>query len=313
MKVSLIKPPAIQSITRGAGFYGENLINSLKEFPEIEIVNQGQDLIHYLYFDPFFLTLPLIRNHKTVVTVFDLVPLVLPKLYPPGIRGNIKWQIQKNILKTVDHIITISESAKKDIVKKIGIDPEKITVIYLAAGPLCKKIADIKKEDFVLYIGDIDPNKNLSTLFKAMVLLKEEKLVMVGKALAESPEIKKEIEDLGISNRVTLTGFVDEAEKVKLLNKAKVYVQPSLYEGFGLPVLEALSCGTPVICGRNSSLVEIGGDAVTYANIEDVDDLVLKIKNIKGDPAVGGMTQAAKFSWEKTAQETIKVYEKVLA
>lgn len=310
IKVSLIKAPAIQSFTRGAGFYGKNLEEALKTISGLEITNSNPDLIHFLYFDPFFLTLPPVRKQKTIVTVFDLTPLVLPDLYPPGIRGKIKWEIQKNLLKTVDHIITISKSARDDIVKIVGIPENKITVTYLAVG---KEYVSLKipKDGSILYIGDINPNKNLSSLFKATQLLPKAKLIMVGKALAESIEIKKEISDLGISDRVTLKGFIEETEKIKLINKARVYVQPSIYEGFGLPVLEALACGTPVICGNNSSMPEIGGNAVTYANVLDPKDLADKINKIK--PTGKEVKQAAKFSWDKTAQETVKVYEKVLS
>lgn len=309
MKVKLINPPAIESKFRGAGFYGENLTEALKNLPNIEITNNHSDLVHYLYFDPFFLTLPPIRNQRTIVTVFDLTPLVLPELFPPGIRGKIKWEIQKTLLKTVDHIITISESAKKDIIKFVGFPKEKITVTYLAAGKECVKLP-IQKDNTILYIGDINPNKNISSLLKAVAILKNEKLVLVGKALAESKDIKNEIESLGMTERVTLTGFIDEQEKVNLLNKAKVYVQPSVYEGFGLPVLEAMSCGTPVICGNNSSFPEIAGDAATYANVSDPTDLADKIKNIK--PTGKELVQASKFSWAKTAEETIRVYRNIL-
>lgn len=310
MKIALVKPPAIENITRGVGFYGQNLDSALKKIPSIEINSDDPQITHYLYFDLFFLTLPLIRKCKTVVTVFDLTPIVLSDLYPPGFRGKIKWQIQKNILKTVDHVITISKSAKNDIHNIIGIPMEKITVTYLAAGDEYKKLP-ITKNGTILYIGDINPNKNLSTLLKTLVLLKSETLVMVGKALKESQDIKKEIEALGISDRVILTGYVSSDEKVKLINLAKVYVQPSLYEGFGLPVIEAMACGTPVICGKNSSLPEIVGDAATFANVQDPIDLAEKISKIK--PTGREIQQAAKFSWEKTAQDTFKAYQKVLS
>jgi len=117
IRVSLVKPPAIQSATRGAGIYGQNLTEALKKVPGLEITNANPDITHYLYFDPFFLTLPPIKKNKTVVTVFDLTPIILKDLFPRGLRGEIKWQIQKNLLKTVDAVITISQSAKNDIKK----------------------------------------------------------------------------------------------------------------------------------------------------------------------------------------------------
>lgn len=310
MKVKLVFPPAVQSQTRGAGFYGKNLSEALKNVPGVEITDNHPDVVHYLYFDLFFLTLPPIRTKKTVVTAFDLTPIVLPELFPPGIRGNLKWKIQKSLLKTADHVVTISQSAKKDLIEIIGLKENKITVTYLAAGKECVDM-ELPRDEFVLYIGDINPNKNISTLLKAVALLEGQKLTLVGKALKESLEIKKEIETLGITDRVALTGFVEEAEKVRLLNKAKVYVQPSIYEGFCLPILEALSCGTPVICGRNSSLSEIAGAAATYVDVSDPADLAEKIRTVKSTGKE--LAQAKKFSWAKTAEETMKVYEKVLA
>lgn len=310
MKVNLIKPPQVQNMFRGVGVYEENLIQNLKKISGLEITNENPDLTHFLYFDPFFLTLPLWRATKTIVTVFDLTPIVLENLFPRGIKGEIKWQIQKNLLKTVDHIITISESAKKDIVRIIGIPAEKVTVTYLAAGKDYKNLK-LKRENFVLYIGDINPNKNISSLFKAIALLKNEKLVLVGKALSESMEIRKEINILGIKDRVKFAGYISEKEKIILLNKAKVYVQPSIYEGFGLPILEAMACNCPVICGRNSSLIEIAGDAATHSEVTDINDLSDKIKNVKATEKE--IIQARKFSWEKTATETVKIYEKILA
>lgn len=309
MKIALVKPPAIQSITRGAGFYGRNLEKALKNISGLEITDSNPDIVHYLYFDPFFLTLPPIRKHKTVVTVFDLTELVLKNLYPRGVKGEIKWQIQKNILKTVDHIITLSDSSKKDIVKLAGIQDKKISVIYLAAGEEYKKL-ETAKDNTILFIGDINPNKNLLNLFKALALLPSDKLVVIGKAAKESYEIEQEIESLGISDRVTLKGYITDSEKIKMINKAKVYVQPSIYEGFGLPVLEAMACGTPVICGRNSSLPEIAGDAATYADVTNPADLADKIKNIK--PTGKEISQAKKFSWDKTADRTVSVYKKLL-
>lgn len=315
MKVALVKPPAIQNAFRGGGVYVQGLTKALEKIPGVKITDTNPDIIHYLYFDPFFLTLTPNRSKKTIVTVFDLTPIVLKRVFPRGIRGEIKWQIQKRRLKSVDAIITISKSAKNDIEKIIGISDQKVFVTYLAAGDNYKNL-NYQRENFVLYVGDVNPNKNINTLLNAMTLLPEYKLVLVGKAflepnLSEAIAIKKQIKDLELENRVTLTGFVSEEEKIALLNKAKVYVQPSIYEGFGLPVLEAMACGTPVICGRNSSLVEIAGDAATYANIEDSADLADKISKIK----ITGkeISQAKKFSWEKTAAETFNVYEKILA
>ena len=318
MRVRLVKPPIVQNEVRGVGVYGRNLTEELGKVPSLEITDNNPDLVHFLYFDPFFLTLPPIRKTKTVVTVFDLTPIVLPNLYPRGVRGEIKWQIQKRLLKSVDAIITISQSAKNDIVKIIGIPQEKVFVTYLAAGTECKKL-NLRKKDFILYIGDVNANKNIFNLLKAIAILPNQKLVLVGKAfvepeLPEARAIRDEIKNLGIEDRVTLAGYVSDEEKIVLLNKAAVYVQPSIYEGFGLPVLEAMSCGTPVVCGRNSSLPEIAGEAAIFADVINPQDLAQKIIMAKkGELVAKGLVQAKKFSWEKTARESYKIYEKVLA
>lgn len=310
MKVKLIRPPAVQNKVRGIGFYGSNLMENLNNIAGLNIVDSGQDITHYLYFDLFFLTLPVVRKTKTVVTVFDLTPIVLKNLFIPGIRGEIKWEIQKRILSGVNAIITISESAKNDIVKYVGYPKDKIFVTYLAPGKECRPLK-LERNNEVLYIGDINANKNLSVLFKAISLLKDRKLILIGKAISESEKIRSEIKNLGIEDKVVFKGFVSEEEKVQILNKVSIYVQPSIYEGFGLPVLEAMACGTPVICGKNSSLPEIAGDAATYADVLNPNDLVEKIENARTTGRE--VIQAKKFSWEKTAAETYEVYKKVLA
>lgn len=324
MKVALIDPPAIQSKTRGAGFYGQNLREAFNKIAGVELTTANPDLVHFLYFDPYFLTLSPFRSTKTVVTVFDLTPIVLGNLYRPGLRGEIKWQIQKRLLKTADGIITISQSAKKDIERFTKITPDKIFVTHLAAGNNYLNL-NLPRENIILYIGDINANKNITKLLQTMALLPKYKLILVGKAflepnLPEAKDITAEINELGIYSRVVMTGYVSEQEKILLLNQAKVYVQPSIYEGFCLPVLEALSCGTPVVCGQNSSLPEVAGDAAIYADVTNPEDMAEKIKTVfnfsaKEREAIidRGQIQAKKFSWQKTAEETVSVYKHILA
>ncbi|HVF69617.1 MAG TPA: glycosyltransferase family 1 protein, partial [Xanthomonadales bacterium] len=275
---------------RGTGFYLQNLKKALlANYPDNEyhffnrgdVINSDVDLVHYPYFEPFFLTLPFSKNHKTIVTVHDLTPLVFPEHFPPGIKGNIKWQIQKLNLLRSDGILTDSESSKKDISKYTDVKPEKIDVAYLAAGEEFTRIKNkelrIKEtknkynlpEKFVLYVGDATWNKNLPRLLNAVKGINIP-LVMVGKTLTEKNydksnpwnqdllETQKLIEK---SPNILTLGYVPTNDLVALYNTASVFIMPSLYEGFGLPILEAMQSGCPVITTKVGSLPEVAGDA----------------------------------------------------
>lgn len=340
MRVALVKPPHQGSLSRGVGFYAQRLFDSLSKKSEISLewmnlsfnplAYQKFDLVHFPYFDFTFSTLPPVRLSKTVVTVHDMTPLVFPGHFPFGNRAKIIWPIQKKLLSGVDAVLTDSNTSKNDITKIAGISKEKVTVTYLAADPAFKKITDtiilysiIVKyklpEKFVLYVGGVNWNKNLPTLIQACQQINIP-LVIVGKEAlgknldlnhAESQSFQQVLDLIKNDTKILRLGFVPTEDLVGIYNLAKVYVQPSFYEGFGLPVLEAMGCGTPVICGKNSSLIEIAGDAATFADVTSVDDLADKIVNVKKTGKE--ILQAQKFTWEKTAGETLKVYEKVLA
>jgi glycosyltransferase involved in cell wall biosynthesis len=233
----------------------------------------------------------------------------------PGIRGFAKLVINKYLIrKNVDAIITISETSKKDICRFLGVDPKIVHVIYLAPREIFKKL-EIKKRyglpnRFVLYVGDINYNKNIPNLVKACKIAKIP-LVIAGKQAKEvesldlnHAELKhlKNIDWLGVLR----LGFVPDSDLVAIYNLASVYVQPSFYEGFGLPVLEAVACATPVVAVKTQALVEILGDGINYADPRDPEKMAQSIlspnKNIK---------LPRDYSWKKTAKETLKVYEDV--
>lgn len=330
---------------RGTGFYVTHLRDALLEyFPKNiyfflsgkEKIPSSVDIIHYPYFDPFFLTLPLLKRKKTVVTIHDVTPLVFPQLFPIGKKGIVKWQIQKLLAKHMDAIITDSESSKTDIMRLLHISKEKIHVVYLAAaatfGPQEKQksLPIVEKynlpKEFVLYVGDATPNKNLPRLIDAMSAL-HIPLVMVGKTLGEERHSKNPwdkdilyVQAKAKENKnIILLGFVSHEDLIGLYNSAKVFVMPSLYEGFGLPVLEAMACGCPVVTTKVGSLPEIAGDAAVYVDAYDAEAIgkgvldVMKNKNAQKELSAKGLIQAKKFSWEKTAKQTLDVYEKVLA
>lgn len=346
MNVAVIEPGNLSHRTRGIGFYTENLLNSFhKYFPQenIELFSKAPsdtDLIHYPFFEPFFLSLPIFKSKKTVVTVHDLIPLVFPNEFPAGIRGKAKWTIQKRVLKMTDGIITDSENSKKDILKVTGVNEKKIKVIYLAADPEFRKVPikelkqkkDILKnkynipEKFALYVGDVTWNKNLPRLIEAVREINIS-LVMVGSALSNrnydrtnpwNKGLVKVQEMLKGDKRIIVTGFVEKAELVALYNLASLFVMPSLYEGFGLPVLEAMSCGCPVITTKRGSLGEISGEAAYFCDPYDINDMANALGELYFNTGTAkkfsrrGVEQAKNFSWRKTAEETLEFYRETI-
>lgn len=339
--------------TRGIGSYTKNLLEALlKKNKDIKLVQNKTeaDVVHYSYFDLFFGTLELI-NKPTVVTIFDVIPLIYPRHYPPGIKGRLRFLLQKNKLKNVDAVITISETSRKDIVRFLDIPAEKIHPIHLAPSRQFKRISEdalihmgvFRKyrlpERFVLYVGDVNYNKNVKGLLKAFALLlaneneptnqrkrvqANEKvgLVLVGKAfkddIPETREILQLIKELNLEGMVIMPGFIPGDDLAGIYNLATVYCQPSFYEGFGLPVLEAMVCGVPVVASRTQALIEIAEGAALFCNPYDPKDMasvlgaILSKPNLQKRLSEKGLLHIKNFSWEKAVNQTINVYKKVV-
>lgn len=314
---------------RGIGFYTSRLIAELEKNSSLQLIKfekkipQGIKLVHYPGFNPFQFSFPLINSLPYIVTIHDLIPLLFPLHFPPGIKGKLRWLIQRRLLLSAAKIITDSKSSQKDIIALTEIPAEKIHVIYLAAGKEFKPLKPINKfslpEKFVLYVGDVNYNKNLPSLIQ-VCLENHYPLVLAGKQILEKnydhshPEnqdlIKVQALIQANPGKIIPLGFVSTPDLVSLYNLATTYVQPSLAEGFGLPVLEAMACGCPVLTSRAGSLPEICQGV-------DLEFNSLNLKRCWQSPGLRlkmskqGLTQAAKFSWEKTARETIKVYESI--
>lgn len=326
-----------QSKYRGIGKYTQRLIASLRGVKDIELASlpSEADLVHYPFFDFFFLTLPLIKPKKTVVTIHDCIPLAFPDQYPPGVKGKAKFLIQKQSLKKVNAVITDSESSKKDIVKYLNFPAEKIHVVYLAADPSFGLVEDKKEKDkikekyklpdkFVLYVGDVNYNKNLPSLIKAFSQVRDKAdLVLVGKSfenknLNEVKEILSLIKELGLEGKVHFTGYATDADLKVIYNLASVYCLVSLYEGFGLGVLEAMSCGVPVITSNISSLPEAAGEAALQVNPYSINEITQALKKLlenektRKEYIQKGLKRAGLFSWDNTALETVKVYKRIV-
>lgn len=338
-------PLANANSIRGVGAYTLFLTEYLEKRKDVKIMRSGMDensefnpdIIHYPYFDFFFPTLPLLKKAKTIVTVHDVIPLVFPEHFKPGKRGGLVFLKQRRALQRMDAIITDSNASKNDIEKYLKIIPEKIFVVPLAANPLIEEKSDkdvnrVRRnlklpKNYLLYVGDINYNKNIPQLIKMMKYLpKEIKLVCVGRNFIEQdiPEwqwIKSQMALSDVEDRVKFYSDIlgsDLDTLSAIYSGALIYIQPSLYEGFGLPILEAMQSKTPVIAGNNSSLIEVSGEHALLVN-EDAQSLANAVEEILGWSKTKRnlvIKEAYKwsqsFDWKKTAQMTASVYKKIL-
>lgn len=336
------KTPYPGSGPRGVDVYAKYLYNSLSgTLGQHQVLlshdhgtNHNVDLTHYTFFDPFFLTLWGKKHAKKfIVTVHDLIPLVFPNQFKIGLRGKLKWLLQRQALRSSSAIITDSICSKTDIARLTGITPTKIHVVPLSGGHntttqnLVKVVRREYKlpEKYLLYVGDINWNKNVPGLIEAFAKLDSDiHLVLVGKAFASStgtPEyqtIQEAIAKSNKSERIHILGFVPSHHLLAIYRGAHIYVQPSWYEGFGFPVLEALEQGTPVACAKTGSLPEVGGDYVHYFDPSDKKSFVKVVNDLVSNSDLrekyqeSGKKWAHSFSWERVVKETNAVYEKVL-
>ncbi len=323
---------------RGIGFYTDQISRNLDveavDFSEKKLSNYN--LIHFTRFNPFIRSLPFVKpgNTKFVLTVYDLIPLIYPSVYKPGMKGMLNWNLNKILInKYCDSVITISETSKKDICRFTGIDPQKVTVTYLAPRKNFKKTmlgsksaAHLREkyglpQKFVLYVGDINYNKNIPTLVKACKKVGVP-LVAVGKQAPLVNEMQldhaelQHLKNIDWTN-VTRLGFVNDTDLNALYNLAHCYVQPSYYEGFGLPVLEAFAAGCPVVCSKTQALVEISGGACLFSETNDYLDFSRNIRllddlSVRKRVSSGQMEWVKGFTWNRTAYETKEVYKKIL-
>jgi len=308
MKIAIDTRPLVSGDSvRGIGVYTRELVNGFKKSKKGFTVLDDDfnskefskfDLIHFTSFNPYIVSIPFVKpkNTKFILTIYDLIPLIYPAHYPPGIKGGIRWILNKYLIKkNVDAILTISETSKKDICRFLGVDPNIVHVVYLAPRDIFKPISNtsilysievkyklLKK--FVLYVGDVNYNKNIPGLVKACALAKLP-LVIVGKQAKEiesldlnHPELRhlKNIDWTG----VVRLGFVPNEDLVAIYNLATVYIQPSLYEGYGLPAVEANACKIPMVLVRSQCMVEIMGDEFSYCN-SDAESISKAILNPK--------------------------------
>lgn len=271
--------------------------------------------------------LKLVKLEKTIVTCFDLIPWVYDNEQLP--TSKLKMQG----LKKADRIITISEYSKKDIVKHLGYPENKISIVYPAVDhdiyyvkrdrEIIKKLGVLDTHKVILYVGSEQPRKNVPFLLKAISKLKkripEIKLLKIGNSQVPGAREKlfELIETLGLQEEVIFVGYVSENDITKYYNAADLFVYPSLYEGFGMPPLEAMACGTPVVTSNVTSLPEVVADSAITIDPHDIDAFVDAMYNVLTDEKLRetmiskGLKRAQLFNWERSAEEMRRIYEQL--
>jgi glycosyltransferase involved in cell wall biosynthesis len=265
---------------------------------------------------------------KLIVTIYDISFLIVPEYH---IEANRQHCLEGTLdaVRYADCIVAISHSGKEDLVHYFDADPDKIVVTHLAAKDIFSPRGLEERDrvlekygipgDFIFTVGSFEPRKNIGTLVRAYMNLPERvknhySLVIAGGKGWMNSDIELLIESQDTA-RIRRIGYVDEQDLPSLYSAAAVFVYPSYYEGFGLPILEAMSCGAPVITSNTSSMPEIGGGAALYfdpTDVQQLNTLLLEVtgdENLRNDLSRKGIKRAGEFSWDKTARATLKMYE----
>ena len=277
------------------------------------------------------LLLPL-RGVPTVLTVHDLIF----KLFPEHHKRLNYWYLNLAMplfVRRASAIIVVSQATKNDLIRHYHVPDHKITVVHEAAAPHFRVVSDEEvgrvrakynlPARFLLAVGTIEPRKNLARLAEALALLRRDdrslELVVVGAKGWLYDEFFARVRELGLEHAVHLPGYVPDDDLPAVFRAATVYVMASVYEGAGLPVLEAMACGAPVVSSRESSMPELGADVARYFNpydvqhMADVIGMVLDDDRLRAEMAAAGPERAARFSWQRAARETLAVYQRVMS
>jgi glycosyltransferase involved in cell wall biosynthesis len=302
---------------------------SLREQLEIARAARGADLLHVPHYNA-----PLLYHGPMLVSIHDVIHITAP-VYRRDVRA---WLYARPVLNLVarkaDHIVTVSEYSKAQIVDQLRVPSSKVTAIYNGVNSqFCcadrnEAFAAVStalglKSPYVLYVGNLKPHKNVSTLLRAFAMLRKgtdipQELLIIGDDARWGRARREECSRLGINDT---THFVPEvAQKLlpKIYAAADLLVMPSTIEGFGLPVLEAMACGTPVVCSRATSLPEVGGDAVLYFDPASPEDLASVIERVVNSSELQeklrekGLERAKRFTWEDSIRKHVELYGHLL-
>jgi len=310
-------------------------IGPKKQFYYYKLLRRNRfkfDLFHSLNSE-----LPLFGNIKSIVTFHDLKYIKYP--YFLNKFATIKSKYMKYTMtkgaEKANKIIAVSQSTKKDIIHLLGIEKDKITVIYEASnlGMYSRKNDDITnskilkkysiQKPYFLYVGEKRPHKNLEGLIKAFTIFKEKydnrntSLVLTGKKYSTYHEYITTAENLGVKDSLIFTGFIPEKYLLPIYSEAETLLLISFYEGFGIPILEAMECGIPVITSNISSMPEVAGEAALLVDPNNIQEIVEKMNNIVSSKILreqlieSGFKRVKQFSWESTARQTLKIYNEI--
>ena len=291
---------------------------------------QGLDLLHAPHY-----VLPALTPSKTVVTIHDCIHL----MFPEYLRHRMGYAFARASLYTAAHksdrIFTVSEQSKRDILKFFSVPPEKIVVTpnaiddRFSTAPSPEHVVNMRERyqlshSYLLYVGNIKPHKNLERLIEAFHLIRKEgrselELIIIGDEISKLQSLRRAVHKYDIHRYVRFLGYVPQTTLAVLYRLADVFVFPSLYEGFGLPPLEAMASGTPVVTSNVSSLPEVVGDAAVLVDpykAESIADgilTVLRSTHLRGELSKRGLERVKAFSWARSVQRVREVYGEVLA
>lgn len=273
---------------------------------------------------------PACKKIPTVLTIHDLAFLLYPENYTRINRAYLSAMVPQSV-KQAASIIAVSKQTKEDLVRMVGVPEERISVIYNGIEsnfrPMTRDECEatwqkysLPKGGYLLYVGTLEPRKNIAGLIRAYAKIQKnpgisQRLVICGGLGWLYRELFGLVNELGLRKEIIFTGHVPNKDLPAIYCGAELLVYPSIYEGFGLPVLEAMACGTPVITSNVSSLPEVAGDAALLISPNDVEELTEAINRLLSDSelrkefAKRGLERAKLFSWEKTARETLQVYK----
>ena len=305
-----------------------------------DLWSMSREVLHHkidlFFFPAVYSYFPIFNRTKIIVTLHDVIADHHPELIFPNKKSQLFWQLKQNIAIRQAHLIlTVSEHSKEQIIEYFRLPESRLRVITEAARAVFTVLPHDEQwnktlrrhnlksnEKFLLYVGGISPHKNLNTLIDAFGRLDGIKLVLVGDYkddpfFSAYPALKKQVEELGLPDKVIFAGYVEDTDLAYLYNAAKLVVLPSLEEGFGLPAVEAMACGTPVAASNRGSLPEVLGEAGIFFEPKDVENMAAVIEQILSDDARRekmsriGLNRSEQFMWKKAAQDLLLIFNEL--